>query len=232
MDERLVEQIVGQVLARLGAPASDRAPAGSPSAAAASVLSNGELVLDAAVVTAETLEQRVNGHRHIAVGRRTVLTPSALDYLRTAGIGWTRGASAQVPGPAGTWAAIVSRATAAVEKLLNDTAGSPGPWRRELVGTPQEAARRATSSICRGEACGAIVFAECPEVVACLANRNTSIRAAVILDPAGVTSAIRSLGGNVFCVAPDGRSYFELRNLLRSVIAGGVPGVPAGWSEP
>ncbi|HUG89882.1 MAG TPA: hypothetical protein VML55_03550 [Planctomycetaceae bacterium] len=244
MDDRLVEQIVRQVMARLGRSMPDGAAAGAaPGTGAGGTGDDGSgdgprtrhaLVLDEPVVTAETLAQRVNGDRHIAVGRRTVLTPSALDYLRAAGIEWTRdSAGGANPGPAAaaTWSAIVSRNTPAVERVLGDARSASRPWRRELAGDVREAAQRAVGCICRGEASGCVVFTQSPEAVACLANRNAAVRAAVAADTAGAAAAVGSMGANALCVSPDGKSYFELRTMLRAFTAAGPPGPPADWSE-
>ena len=230
MDDRLVDQIVSEVLARLGGRPTVRAAADRPSVPpAAAERPNCPLVLDEAVVTAETLEQRLNGHTQLAVGRRTVLTPSARDVLRAKGIEWSRHAGSKPAGPGtGAWLAIISRATPAVEQLIAESAG---PWRSELTGTVEEAAARAVNAACRGEAAGIVVFSDRSEAVACRANRNPGVRAGAVLDAGGVAAAVRSIGANVLCVAPEGRSYFELRNILRAFTAMGPPRAPAGWSE-
>ena len=122
MNDRLVDQIVSAVLARLGGSPPARAAADGPSAPSAAVAgTNGPLVLDEAVVTAETLEQRLNGHARLTIGRRTVLTPSARDVLRAKGIEWSRGTGSNPAGSrtdAGTWLAIISRTTPAIEQLI------------------------------------------------------------------------------------------------------------------
>ena len=235
MNDRFVEQIVSQVMARLGGSAPARPAAEDPHASRAARAAARPVVLDEPVVTAETLEQRMNGHLQLAVGPRTVLTPSALDYLRTEGIAWTRGPvekGTKSGNSAGaTWAAIVSRTTPAVERLLSDIDSTGRQWRRELVGTAEEAVERAVSCICRGEAAGCVVLADDPEVVTCRANRNVSVRAAVATELAHVAAALRSLGANIICVDPGALSYFELRNMLRAFAAAGPPRAPAGWSE-
>lgn len=232
MDDRLVDQIVSAVLARLGESTPARAAADRPPAPpTAAVRANGPLVLDDAVVTAETLEQRLNGHAQLTIGRRTILTPSARDVLRARGIDWSRrtGSKPADSGTgAGTWLAIISRTTPAVEQLIAESAAV---WRSELSGTAEEAAGRAIAAACRGEAAGVVVFSDRPEAAACRANRNPGIRAAAVLDAAGVAAAVRNMGANVLCFDPEGRSYFDLRNILRAFTATGPPRVPGGWSE-
>ena len=234
MDDRLVDQIVSEVLARLGGSPPARAAADRPpSPPAVAARSRGALVLDEPVVTAEILEERLNGHVQVTFGRRTVLTPSARDVLRARGLEWSRGGG-PAPGPdaaAASWLAIVSRTTPAVERLVGEM-GLGSAWRSELTGRTEEAARRSVSAICRGEAGGVLVVSDPAEAAACLANRNARVRAAVVADAAAVASAARTIGANILCVAPDGRSYFELRNILRAFTAAGPPRLPAGWSEP
>jgi hypothetical protein len=234
MDNRLVDQIVSEVLARLGGtPPAGAAADRSSAPAAAATSSNSTLVLEDPVVTGEVLEDRLNGHAQVTFGRRTVLTPSARDVLRDRGIEWSRSAGnapAAACAAVGPWLAIVSHTTPAVERLVGEM-GDGSAWRSELTGTVEEASRRATSAICRGEATGVLVVSDRPESAACLANRNAQVRAAVVRDAAEVASAARTIGANVLCVAPHGRSSFELRNILRAFIANGSPRVPAGWSE-
>ena len=64
-----------------------------------------------------------------------------------------------------------------------------------------------------------MIFSRDVEVVACFANRNEKVRAAAVMDVAGVKRVKSALSGNVFVVDPTERGFFELRNIVRQIQA-------------
>lgn len=226
VDSQLVEQIVSGVLERLGTPdVRERADAEEQH----SDRPNRPARFDEPVVTADVLEQRLNGARDVVFGPKTVLTPSAHELLARQNVNWSRDVSGRPAMPSTqTWLAIVVQSTPAVQTALEDTAPA---WRRELVGKPAEAARLAVSAICRGNASGAVAFSAEPHALVCLANRNSRLRGAAVDDASTVRIVMQQMGANLLAVDPAGKSYIELRNILRTCTAGGVPATPSGWSE-
>jgi hypothetical protein len=186
-----------------------------------------------AVITGELLEQRLNGNsqRTIRIGPKAVLTPSARDFLKQRNIEWTRLEKNAAPATnSGIWKAIVASSTPALASALDEIGKTAGTrWERELSGDATEAATAAVSALCRGEAVGVAVFAGNAAAVACRANRNAKVRAAVVWSVRCVEAAKRQIGSNLIAVDPAGKSYFELRNLVRAFAADGPPRVPAGW---
>ncbi|MBW3539163.1 MAG: hypothetical protein KY476_02740 [Planctomycetes bacterium] len=234
-DDRLIEEIVSAVLSRMKATAAGTAapPVGETAAAniglrpkskSSSANLQGDrdgVAIAETIITGELLAGRVNGSKRIVVRPKALLTPSARDYLRTAGIECIResngrGQKHQPAASRPNWLALVSCATAALEQALADL---DGEWSRELAGTVDEAADRAVDALCRGEATGVAVFCATPERAACRANRNPAVRAAVVADGLSLRSAAESMKLNLACIAPEGRSYFELRNLLKAFAA-------------
>jgi hypothetical protein len=203
-----------------------------PTNRAAAAETDGQLVLDDKVITGDLLETRINGRHRLVIGPNTVLTPSARDFLRSREIEWSRADKSDTQRPAGqVWKAIVVQPTPAVESALAEaTRTAAVRWERELVATAPEAASMAVSVLCRVEAAGVVVFAEAAEAVACLANRNRRVRAAAINDLRHVESVRETLGANLFCVDPRGRSHFEVRNILKQATAA-TPCVPKCWNE-
>lgn len=222
LDQQQLEQIVVSVISRLMTPAAtlSSAPTGSTP------------FIEEQVITQDLLIGRVNGSRTVRVGPRAILTPSARDFLRVRGIECIRdadGGSAAATAARPRWIALVSKATSTVTSALSSLGDGGSIVEQRLVGSPLEAAQQGIGLLCRGDAAGVAVFTDEPEVVACIANRNTSVRASVVSTVAQAAALQRSLGVNIATINPIGLSLFELRNLLR-VVTTGVPTAPANWS--
>jgi hypothetical protein len=224
----MIDRIVAGVLEQLHAPA-----AGAATAPRSTAATNGSLEIDDAVITAALLETRGVVAGPVVFGVKAILTPSAVDFLSSRKIKWTR--ANQAPAAQKTnaaWSVFVSRSTAALESALVAVAGQPGVvWQRELVGCHREAARRAVGALCRGECDAVIAFTGKPDALVCHANRSTQVRAATVQTTDGVKRVKRTVGPNLFAVDPAEQPVFALRSLLREIVAGGKPAMPADWSE-
>lgn len=222
LDQQHLERIVADVISRLMTPAASSS--GAPSGTTP--------FIEEPVITQDLLIGRVNGSRTVRVGTRAILTPSARDFLRVRGIECVRetgGGSASEIAARPRWIALVSKATSTVTSALPSLGDGNSKLEQRLVGSPVEAAQHGIGLLCRGEAAGIAVFTDEPEAVACVANRNASVRAAVVASVAQATALQRSLGVNFAAINPVGLSLFELRNLLR-VVTSCVPTAPANWS--
>jgi hypothetical protein len=109
---------------------------------------------------------------------------------------------------------IVVRNAPAVDRLYEDLKSS---WRRELLGCPDDAAKLAISELTRGGAPLVVMLAEQTHRAACIANRSDAVKAVAVRDAADVPVVRKQLRANVWCVDPSGKSWFELRNLLRAI---------------
>ncbi|HLQ46226.1 MAG TPA: hypothetical protein VK137_15900 [Planctomycetaceae bacterium] len=232
LDEKLVEKIVGEVMTRIR-PTSSAAPRveGQPlgnvgtSAIQPSTLNSQPstpLVVTDRVVTAELLNERLNGKAFsaVAICPQAIITPSAFDFLRTRKIFWHRNTAAaafKADKPMTRWKALIVTATPsvlqAVEHTERQTFGKQ--WSHELLGGVDEAVSAATSAINRGEVSGISVFADHAELIACRANRCERVNAAVVNDIQLIPDLKHYMNLNLMVVRPSGRSFFELRNLLK-----------------
>jgi hypothetical protein len=52
---------------------------------------------------------------------------------------------------------------------------------------------------------------------ACLANRNAAVKAVAVRDASDVRQVRKQLRANVWCVDPENKRWFELRNLMRAI---------------
>ena len=233
MDQALIEQIVSNVLAQLQ-PAPARSvieePKPQPKVAV--------IELSSPIITADLLAESVREGMPLRIGRKSILTPSACDWLNSKKINWTRGGFAadkpavanESPTKSGhRWQLIVHTVTPTVQTLYDGMKRQSEGWKIELVGHAVEAATLATSAISTADRDGVTILSEFAEIIACRTNRNDRIRAAVISDRKQLELTRQHLGVNVVCINPNGRTFIELRNLLRDC-AGMKPAVPAGWS--
>lgn len=205
-------------------------------AAVATAVAN-EWRLDERLVTVATLARRPAGTRRVIVPRGAVVTPAALDELRSARIELTIGAIATSgPATAGT--------NEKLEKLYVH-ATHDGPSLAALV--------RLLSRV--GRSIETLVPASLPEAVAelvavaaqsrnvgvlvtrhvdaalCLANRHREVRAVAGRDKASVREAIRDLGANLLVLDPSRFSLFSLASLIETFAAPGSRTCARDWSR-
>lgn len=212
MNQALVEQIVAEVMRNLvtGGRSVDEFGTLNSQRSTLNLYEN--------VITADLLAENSGGKSAVEVSSRAIVTPSARDWLKQNRIELTRGtnAKASLNQQKSNWLLVVQTAGEAVEAVLED-AGRSGAIgsHRETASDAVSAAKVVVAAVDRGGKC--VVFSAEPEIVACLANRSEKVRAAVVADAATVDRVKSGLDGNAFVVDPTGRSFFELRNLLRRI---------------
>lgn len=220
-DKAQVDTIVRNVLEQLQGTSKAQSSAGV----------SASTVFQESVLTEELLTQKLNGAKQIEIGAKSVLTPSARDFLRKRNIEYVRKTDT-ISTTGANWRAIVVQTTGALASALNDMEQtSTHNWDRELVGTNCEAIEYAVSALCRAEVNGAVILTAKPESVACRANRNQKIRAATIECVLQTKQLKADLNPNLLCINPENKSYIELRNLLRASASGDAPRVPTDWNE-
>ncbi len=229
-DNDLIEQIVANVLAELQpvpVPAV-RAPVVTPPFTPVKAESVG-VDLDLPVITADVLAEKLRPGQTLRIGRRSVLTPSARDWLASRKISWARltAHASATAGGTSRWQLVLTNVTPVVATLRTSLTN----WKTELLGTPQEAADFATRAICTGEADGVVGLCGSAATVACLANRNPKVRAAVVSAASELPVLVDQLSPNFLVVNPHNRSLMELKNLLRAVSALQKPRESFPWAS-
>jgi hypothetical protein len=209
----LIEQIVREVMRRLTPNAS--------SAPASSETNNGQATqLADSIITADVLAENAAGRKKVVVGARAIVTPSARDWLRHNKVELIQGATATTASAEmkSDKLVITHSASQTIHRVLED-AGRPsnGGWNRDSVESAEDAAKKTIGELRRESSRVIVVLTSEPEVVACLANRNEKVKAAVVADAATVARVKSGLGGNVFVIDPSGRSFFELRIMLKQI---------------
>jgi hypothetical protein len=209
VDSSLIDRIVRGVLH--GLHGADAAPPSKPIAVSpASPAASSPARLSQAVITAEVLSQNVPlGANAVAITSKAILTPAALDVVRARRLLIQRAAPPAVVSEAKSKGlALIVAATPVLDRLLK---GRASDWRRELLGCPDDAAKLAAGSICRGEADVVVIFARQFHRAACLANRNDRVKAVAVNSVDELRIAREQLRVNVICLDPTNRGDFEVR---------------------
>jgi hypothetical protein len=170
------------------------------------------------VLAAEDVRRNLNGHRTVVPSAGTVVTPSAREELLARGVrldrpgenapsGTTRGYATDraYPQIAPALLALVREGLCLVELAV----GSPQ--------APPRWSRAVAACLARGECRGAAVFCEDPGLVCCVANKVPGLRAAAVTTVSQAARATLSLGANLLAVEMPGRTYFEVRQILRTI---------------
>jgi len=204
---------------------------GESSDKSSEVAKAGSIGLSAKVITADVLEEIANGSS-VRVGEKAIVTPAAWDAAKERGLRIERGTVSQdkLNEPGGSTSAgqskresataipsnllIVVHHTDAIDRLRDDLDCS---WQRELIGCPDDAAKLAISELSRGGVASVVIFAEQAHRAACLANRHDKVKAVTARDALDVKSARQQLKVNTWCIDPSGRSWFELRNIIKAI---------------
>jgi len=180
------------------------------------------------VVTAGTLSAQLGNARAVVFGPKTVLTPTAREFIRQNEIQWSRGDRTITTQTNATRChALIVNSTSAVKRAIADTSSVDSSQANSVT----DAAQQAVSMICRSDCDAVVVFSDVAETIACLANRNRKVRGVVVSSANDAKSQQKLLGSNVLAVKPSLLSYVEVRNVLRAVAGGGVPVAPDGWPE-
>jgi ribose 5-phosphate isomerase RpiB len=216
----LVERIVAEVMSQL-----ENEPAVSSGANA-----NDSKVIAGRVITADSLAEQAKGQTKIQVQSEALLTPSANDWIRQNKVELVRGDVAQ---PTADQAPVTSTASvkstsnnqtlivvhdgsSVVDAVIEDLDRTSTIDRTET--TSAETAASLVIDKITGGANRVVVITEKTHWVACLANRNEQIRAATVNTVVEVNGVRSVMDGNVFAINANGRSFFELRNLVRAVM--------------
>jgi hypothetical protein len=182
------------------------------------------------VVAAEDLRRALNGHRELLVSPQAVITPLASEQLRERGVQIRRQPAVEQAAPRAAWGYSQDRphpmVTSAVQALRREGLS----W-KELppadAGADCQWARALAECIARGE-CGGVVFCQDPGLVCCVANKVAGLRAVAVCSVAQASRALLTLGPNLVAVEMPGRTFFEIRQILRVLCTAAAPACPPG----
>lgn len=188
------------------------------------------------VVAVEDLHRSLNGHRELLVPARAIVTPLAAEDLRARGVRITREAEPTKQSTPATWGIGQERAqplvASAVRALERD-----GIVLWELpgcTGSECDWAKAVAERVASGECQGGVLFCGDPGLVCCVANKVAGLRAVPVITVAQAARATLTLAANLLVVEMPGRTYFEVRQILRTLCESSAvcpPGVACTLQE-
>jgi hypothetical protein len=184
------------------------------------------------VLSASDLRHSLNGHRELVLAPGTVVTPLAQEELRHNGVQVTRREPERKP-IAGTaaWGYAEERPGPLVRSAVQALARE-GVELRELPGAGGGLtcrwARAVAECVARGECAGGVLFCGDAGLACCVANKVPGLRAAMVTSIGQAARASLALAANFVAVEMPGRTFFEVRQILRAVCAGPPARCPEG----
>ena len=82
--------------------------------------------------------------------------------------------------------------------------------------------------MCGRASAGGVVFCDDPGLVCCVANKVPGLRAVAVTTVAQAARATLTLGANLLAVEMPGRTFFEMRQILRCLCGAESTACPAG----
>ncbi|MCI0459659.1 MAG: hypothetical protein L0Z62_22135 [Gemmataceae bacterium] len=184
------------------------------------------------VVCAEGLRRSLNGHRTLLLSPRAIITPLALEQLRERGVEVQRQAiTAPQPHARPAWGYAQDRPHPLVNSAVQALQREGQQW-TELPATcsgPEcDWARALAECVGQGQCRGGVIFCQDPGLVCCVANKVAGLRAVPVVTVAQASRAVLTLGPNLMAVEMPGRTFFEIRQILRLCRVPGEATCPPG----
>lgn len=163
----------------------------------------------------DDLRRHWTSQGEIVLGPRTIVTPLAWDFLRGKRIAVRREDRASDTGVS-LWGVGIATPTPIVVAAVKSVEGLT-PLRMD--GDVVAAARSIAGRVANGNPPGAIVIGDDAGLVACVANKTVGVRAASVSGAKEIAALQKTLGPNVLAVAVSGRTFHELRQMLKTASA-------------
>jgi ribose 5-phosphate isomerase B len=182
------------------------------------------------VLAAGDLRHSLDGHREVLLVAGTVVTPLAAEELRDRGVAIRRESREEKSPSRLAWAYAQDRPHPLVQSAARSLERE-GTGVRELEGQGKALAcrwaRAVAECVARGECAGGVLFCADPGLACCVANKVPGLRAVAVTSVAQAARATLGLAANLLAVEMPGRTFFEVRQILRTLCAGGR-GCPDG----
>jgi hypothetical protein len=183
------------------------------------------------VVAADDLRRSLNGHRELLVAPAAVITPLALEQLRERGVQIRREPAVKKAAAGPVWGYAQDRPHPMVRSAVQALERDGLPWRELPPAAPDAPCRWAKAlaeCVSCGECKGGVVFCQDPGLVCCVANKVAGLRGVAVVTVAQAARAVLTLGPNLIAVEMPGRTFFEIRQILRVLCEPGQAACPPG----
>jgi ribose 5-phosphate isomerase RpiB len=183
------------------------------------------------VVTADDLRRTLDGHRELVLPARAIITPLADEQLRANGIRVTRQPGGEQPAWSARWGYAQDRLHSLVQSAVQALARD-GVVLKELRPKDANSSSRwawaVAECVASGECQGGVVFCEDAGLICCVVNKVAGLRAVPVASVAQAARATLTLGANLVAVEMPGRTYFEIRQIFRTLCLPGNIACPPG----
>ena len=204
-DPETIRRLVAEVISRLQQQPATASPAAAIPVGAGSISGPprqaGGVAIAGAVVTLAAIERLPPGTKRAVIATRAVVTPSARDRAREAGIELVRAASA--PAAVAARPFMVAHAECGGEAAGRCAAiarGVPGSQQLPTTGLADVVSAMAAHAARDGGR--AVLLCGRPAVAVALANRSAGVRAVTARDAAGLVAAIAECAANIVAIDP------------------------------
>jgi hypothetical protein len=182
--------------------------------------------------SAEDLRRHWDNQRELVVSPRTLVTPLAIDELRAKGVQIRRQQAAKADGQAVAgaverWAYAEEQPNPVVAAAVSALKRDGISWSALNLGSNFAASWLRSVRESADKNAGWLLFSLDAALMCCLANKVAGLRAAVVVNALQASRALASFGANVLVVEMPGRTFFEIRQILRTAAAT-TPACPAG----
>jgi hypothetical protein len=174
------------------------------------------------LLSEEDLRRHWTNQVEIVLGAKTIVTPLAWDWLRSQKIQVRRD---ERPVPAATenagWAYAEETKSALVDAAVKALRQEGRMLRAMERGTTPLAMwfKTLAVAVACGDPSGVLLFCREPGLAACVANKVDGVRAASVSQASQLASLQKALGPNLLAATIEGRTFFEIRQLLRQATA-------------
>ena len=198
--QALVAEVVRRILAAQAPTAATKPAAPSPQPAAAA--SGTAMSIPDRVITLAHLERLPAAVREVVVDAKAVITPSAREHAKDAGISLVRGQ------PGGTTAVAARPFVIAQAACRGDASARTAAIARTVPGAQQLPASgladvvAAIAAHASKDAARGVLLTGRPAVAVVLANRSASLRAVTARDAASLAAAAADTAANLLVVDP------------------------------
>lgn len=171
------------------------------------------------LLSEDDLRRHLTCQSEILLTLKTVVTPLALDHLRDKGVRIRR-EDAPANGRAGSVSdrSAWSYAQDSNDALVTATLAALQREGIKLVALPGTTPLQWARAVAESTTPGAVIFCTNAGLVCCVANKVPGVRGIAAMTAAQVKRAKESFGPNLFAVETVGRTFHELRQIVRAAV--------------
>ncbi|MBI3822501.1 MAG: hypothetical protein HY289_07455 [Planctomycetes bacterium] len=168
------------------------------------------------LLSADDLRRHLTSQGELLLLPRTIITPLAADELKAKGVRvrFETAKAQETISAKGAWFVAQEKSDALIAAAVKSV-------ERDgivLTGLEFTTARKIAEALVAKKA-GVVVFCSDPATVCCIANKIAGVRAAAVGNMMQTSKAKKNLGANLFAIEMPGPTFFELRQMLRTIVA-------------